>query len=145
MAHTTFTRIRLDRPSPAQLCQVASANVDREPRHVEKLDDKRRNRTFSEANELAIETGHSNLGDDKKFSDHRGDAGVGYSPRPPIRVGSRRNQLVGFAVYDSAADSGVIAGDDTPCHFRSPDTRGWLSVVRPVERTWPSRFERLSH
>jgi hypothetical protein len=113
MAHTTFTRIRLDRPFPAQLCQVASANVDHEPRRVEKLDDKCPNRTFSGANELAVETGHSNRGDDKTFSGHRHAAGVRYSPRHPIRVGKRPHQLVGADVHDSVADNGMIAGDDT--------------------------------
>ena len=139
IAHTTFTRIHLGRPSAAQLCQVASANVAREPRHVERLDDKRLNRTLSKGNAVAVETEHSNLGGDKKFSAHCGDADVGYSPRPPIRVGNRRNQRVGFAAHGSAADSGVIAGDDTPCHFRSPDIGDWLSVGRPVERTWNNR------
>jgi hypothetical protein len=110
-----FTRIHLDRPSVAHLCQVASSNVDREPRHIEKLADKRPNRTLSEVNEVAVETEHSNLGGDKNFLGNRSGAGVGYSPRPPIRVA---NRLVGFDVHGNVADSGVLAGDDRLCHFR---------------------------
>ena len=85
---------------------------------------------------MAVQTGHSNLGGDKNFFGNRGSAGVGYSPRPPMRVGNRRNQLVGLDVHDSVADSGVIAGDDMLCHFRSPDTYNWLSVAKSVGRTW---------
>jgi hypothetical protein len=135
IAHTTFTRIRLDRPSAAPVYPVVSSNVGREPRHVERLGDKRPNRTSSTVNAVAVETGHSNLGGDKKFFGNRGDVGVGYSPRPPMRVGNRRNQRIGFAVHDSVADSGVIAGDDMLSPFRSPDTCDWLSVVKPVEHT----------
>jgi len=142
-AHTTFIGIRLDRPSAAQLCQVASANVDREPRHVEKLDDKRRNRTFSEANELVVETGHSNPGGDKNFSGNRRAAGVRYSPRPPIQVGHRRNQQVAADVHDSVADNGMIAGGGKLCLVRSIDTCDWLVVVTPVERTWQGKGKSL--
>jgi hypothetical protein len=142
-AHTTFIGIRLDRPSATQLCQIASANVDREPRHVEKLDDKRRNRTFAEANERAVETGHSNRGGDKNFSDNRCVASVRYSPRHAIRVGHRRRKRVAADVHDSVADNGMIAGGDKLCPVRSIDTCDWLSVVTPVQRTWQRKGKSL--
>jgi hypothetical protein len=86
------------------------------------LDDKRLNRTLSKVNGVAVETGHSNLGGDKKFLGNRSAAGVGYSPRPPIRVGNRQNRRVVFDVHDSVADSGMLAGADRLSPFYSPDT-----------------------
>jgi hypothetical protein len=54
IAHTTFTKIRLHRPSADPFSQVVPSNVARGPRHVEKLDDKRDYRTFAAVNDLVV-------------------------------------------------------------------------------------------